>query len=169
MPSPRSWSTPPTMAASRKTHLPLHSTLPFPPSFPLLCLIRGHKTKRPRHEITSENAFSSEGSNKSASGENPKTNAPMRLDTESLISLMRSRQPRSLPDGFLTIAAEESSVQSQQSALSRAQADWETHIKAMEQVRHPHDLNLATFSRCSRRILLLDYLMGLFQKRRWNC
>lgn len=141
MPNPRSWSTPPSMAASRKRHLPLHSTLSFPLSFLFLCLIRGHKTKRPRHEIASENAFSSEGSNKSASGENPKTTAPIRLDTESLISMMRSRQPRSLPDGLLTVAAEESSVQSQQSALSRAQADWETHIKAMEQVRHLKDLN----------------------------
>eukprot|EP00210_Caulerpa_lentillifera_P009058 g8644.t2 len=95
---------------------------------------QGNKAKRSRHEISSEKAFSSEGSNKTTSGEQPKNNAPMRLDAEALISMVSSRQPGSVPEGLLNAAIEETSGQSRQTPLSKAQTDWETHISAMEQV-----------------------------------
>lgn len=93
------------------------------------------KAKRSRPNMTSEHAFSCEEDSKEPWGGSRKTEVLRGMEVESLASKVHSAQPAAITEGVHTTNTEETISQYQRGAIKRAQADWESHISAMEEVK----------------------------------
>jgi len=85
--------------------------------------------------MTSEHAFSYEEDIEETLGGSGKTEVLRGVDVESLASKVHSAQPAVISEGFHTTNTEETISQYQRGAIKKAQADWESHITAMEEVK----------------------------------
>eukprot|EP00210_Caulerpa_lentillifera_P001092 g1053.t1 len=92
------------------------------------------KAKRSRPNMISEDAFTSDGRNKRASGEIRRGNVFGRVDVEPPVSIMESERPAAASGIVVNNNTEETSSQYRQNAIKKAQTEWETHIAAMERV-----------------------------------